>query len=361
MLLYCTGVERKLQRLKPGVIPSIFNWSKKTTEQGNARKQRAERRATCRTYAKNVSGATELPIELLYDGTDTVEEVVLACNIHTMSSTRQNVTLVNSSTQTEAFTESCASQNETTVRPEEPYITEETSFLSFANLQKDIELLHYYTGLETPMKLVTVFETLGPAVNHLNYYTGKVIKTPSPLNQFILMLAKLRQDLDYLPLSKMFGISIGTSRIIFITWINFCSRQWGEINVWPSGALVKYFAPKDFLQKFPSVRVIVDCTELPIQKPSDPVVQRATFSTYKNRNTVKVMVGISPGALITYLSPAYGGSASDRQIVERSGLVYMCDPKDSIMAYKGFNVQDLFALNDVTVNIPSFFKQKKTE
>lgn len=37
----------------------------------------------------------------------------------------------------------------------------------------------------------------------------------------------------------------------------------------------------------------------------------------------------------------------------------MCEPGDSIMADKGFNVQDLFASNDITVNIPTFFKRKK--
>jgi len=93
----------------------------------------------------------------------------------------------------------------------------------------------------------------------------------------------------------------------------------------------------------------VDGTEIPIQKPSNPMSQRATFSSYKNRNTAKVIVGSTPGGLISYLSPAYGGSASDRQIIESSQLPNMCDPGDSVMADKGFNVQDLFATNDVTV------------
>jgi hypothetical protein len=86
--------------------------------------------------------------------------------------------------------------------------------------------------------------------------------------------------------------------------------------------------------------------------------QLATFSSYINRNTAKVIVGSTPGGLISYLSPAYGGAASDRQNNERSRLPNLCTPGDSIMADKGFNVQDLFATNDVTVNIPTFFKKK---
>jgi DDE superfamily endonuclease len=58
------------------------------------------------------------------------------------------------------------------------------------------------------------------------------------------------------------------------------------------------------------------------------------------------------------VSPAYGGAVSDRQIVERSNLPDMCNPQDSVMADKGFNVQDFFATHDVTVNVPTFFKKK---
>ena len=71
-----------------------------------------------------------------------------------------------------------------------------------------------------------------------------------------------------------------------------------------------------------------------------------------------MLVGATPGGQISYISPAYGGSTSDRQVVERSPLVNICDPGDSIMSDKGFNVQDLFAPKDVKVNIPTFFKKK---
>ena len=71
-----------------------------------------------------------------------------------------------------------------------------------------------------------------------------------------------------------------------------------------------------------------------------------------------MLVGATPGEQISYISPAYGGSTSDRHVVERSPLVNICDPGDSIMSDKGFNVQDLFAPQDAKVNIPTFFKKK---
>ena len=70
------------------------------------------------------------------------------------------------------------------------------------------------------------------------------------------------------------------------------------------------------------------------------------------------MIGCTPGGLVSYVSPAYGGSASDRQIIERSDVPQKCDPGDSLMADKGFDVQDIFAPFDVAVNIPTFFKKR---
>ena len=67
---------------------------------------------------------------------------------------------------------------------------------------------------------------------------------------------------------------------------------------------------------------------------------------------------MTPGGLVSFVSTAYGGSASDRQIVERSNLFQLCEPGDSIMADKGFNVQDLFVSRGVHVNHPEFFKKK---
>ena len=98
--------------------------------------------------------------------------------------------------------------------------------------------------------------------------------------------------------------------------------------------------------------------QIEIEKPGNVKDQRATWSSYKNCNTLKTMIGISPNGVVTYISPSYGGSASDRQIIERSELLKpgMFKPKESIMADRGIMVQDLFASKDVMVNTPTTMK-----
>ncbi|KAK2145239.1 hypothetical protein LSH36_693g02090 [Paralvinella palmiformis] len=111
--------------------------------------------------------------------------------------------------------------------------------------------------------------------------------------------------------------------------------MWHEINIWPKREIVDYHSPFDFKHQFPRTRVMFDGTECPIKKPKAAAVQWVTFSSYKNRNTAKVLVGVNRWQ-VSYVSPAYGGSTSNRQIVERSDLTRICNPTDSIMADKGF-------------------------
>jgi len=244
-----------------------------------------------------------------------------------------------------------------------------TSSCSTQTVQRNLQLLsaklfamepktmHYYTGLETYEKFVMVLDTLGSAAYQLNYFLGKK-PTLSIEDQFFLTLVKLRVHPPHQELSILFGISEKEVSSIFVTWVNFMYLQWSELNWWPSRELVSYFMPSDFRAKYGNTRVIVDGTECPINKPIQPVAQQATFSSYKNRNTVKVIVGCTPGGLVSYVSPAFGGSTSDRQIVESTGFPKLFVPNDEVMADKGFNVEDLFIPYHVGINIPTFFKKK---
>ena len=109
--------------------------------------------------------------------------------------------------------------------------------------------------------------------------------------------------------------------------------------------------PESF-KKFPNTRVIIDCTEFFVEMPSSLVNQSITYSSYKSHNTFKLLVGISPTGVVTFLSKLWGGNASDKQIVKESGLLNLLEPGDSVMADKGFTIQDLLDPLDVSLNMP---------
>jgi len=73
------------------------------------------------------------------------------------------------------------------------------------------------------------------------------------------------------------------------------------------------------------------------------------------------MIGCTPRGLVSFVGDSYGGSASDRQLIERSEL-YTEDGRfetgDSIMADRGILVQDLFSNKNVSVNTSTMLKGK---
>jgi len=216
--------------------------------------------------------------------------------------------------------------------------------------------VRYYTGLETYHKFMFVFQSLTD-IFPISYRDCKV-DVLSLENQLFLTIWKLRRNTPDFELGDHFGVSRTTVSNIFISMVSFMAKQWGKINTWLSRSLTDYYMPDSFKKAYPTTRAIIDGTECFIAKPSNPRYQQATFSTYKNGNTVKVLVSGNPCGLISDTTPAYGGATSDRQIVERSDLINNCQRGDSIMADRGFNVQDMFAPKGVTINIPAFLKGK---
>ncbi|XP_033759277.1 uncharacterized protein LOC117341516 [Pecten maximus] len=319
-------------RLKSTAVPSIFSWKKGEPQADSSQATRTEKRTSLK---RKFDELCQEELETSFAADCQVEIIV----------TEDNNNLTGNDIDIIPSTKDSSTQ------------TDKQAMFSVEKFEKDNEAIHYYTGLETYAKFMMSLHSLGPAAFCLNYVFFQVQGLSVP-NQYFMTLMKLRRYTPNFELSRFFGISENSVRNIVFTWILFMFKQWKEISIWPAQSLVYYFSPNDFKQKFPTTRAVLDGTEFPIKKPSSPRAQQATFSTYKNRNTMKSMIGCTPGGLINFISPAYCGSTSDRQIVERSDLKNMCNPGDSLMADKGFNVQDIFAPRDVTINIPSFFKKK---
>jgi len=83
----------------------------------------------------------------------------------------------------------------------------------------------------------------------------------------------------------------------------------------PPWHIVKKYMPESFKRHYPNTRIIIDATEFAVERPSSLLSQSGTFSVYKNRNTVKVLVGITPSGAISFVSDCYDGSISDKRSV----------------------------------------------
>jgi hypothetical protein len=229
--------------------------------------------------------------------------------------------------------------------------------MSIENLKNQPNVIKYYTGFLDYEHFLYFFSCLGPAAYCLSFQSGCL----SAQDELFLTLMKLRQGKDDEELGYLFDISRTLAAKIFRTWLNFLYFQLKELDIWLPKEVILENMPSDFRKKYPHTRVILDATEIGIQKPQNLHDQSATWSSYKNKNTLKCIVGISPRGFVTYISDTYGGSASDRQIIERSEFVQsntMFVSGDSIMADRGIMVQDLFACQNVQVNTPTTMKGK---
>lgn len=91
------------------------------------------------------------------------------------------------------------------------------------------------------------------------------------------------------------------------------------------------------------------------------MLQSSTWSNYKQHNTTKFLIGITPNGPITLVSSAFVGSISDPQLTRSSGLLSKLQGKDniSVMADRGFTIQDQLQNVGVVLNIPPFLDGKQ--
>ncbi|XP_068675419.1 uncharacterized protein [Montipora foliosa] len=110
--------------------------------------------------------------------------------------------------------------------------------------------------------------------------------------------------------------------------------------------------PKEFAQHA-TTRIILDCTELFIQRPSAMLAQSETWSDYKHHNTWKLLVGVTPNGQVTFLSDLWGGRVSDKQITRESGVLNLLQVGDNVMVDRGFDISAIVPTG-ITVNMPPF-------
>lgn len=174
------------------------------------------------------------------------------------------------------------------------------------------------------------------------------------IDQYFAVMMRLRLGLLVSDISERFNISEGTFSKYFSSWICLLQKELKMLNPFPNRDIIDRTMPSSFKFKYPSVRIIIDCTEIFIQRSSSLVNQSLTFSSYKHHTTIKFLVGITPAGLISFISEGWPGKTSDRQLTIESGLIDLLDEHDSVMADKGFTIRDVLDKKKCTLNIPPF-------
>ena len=248
-----------------------------------------------------------------------------------------------------------------------------TANFSVENVKSDPKAFKFYTGLPDYETFKIIFDSFGPALNNLIYHgtqnnlnnadsPGYQKRGPKRIftaeQEFFLVLVRLRLGLLEEDIAFRTGISTSHFSRIWITWLDFLHSKFRTYPIWPSKAAVIRMMPKCFKEVYPTTRVIIDCTEIYVEKPSSVRSQAATYSNYKHFNIAKRLIGITAAGSVSFVSNLFTGRTSDKVATRECGIYEFLESGDSIMADKGFDIEDDLPSN-VSLNIPPFLRGKQ--
>lgn len=226
----------------------------------------------------------------------------------------------------------------------------------FIKLIKNEKQLSTVTGIDKFDTLKKIVECVKVATNHKYEKNTCFMKTE---DRVVMTYVKLKQNLSYSFLAVIFDcVSVKHLRQIFLETIRVLGRCLEMAIPWPSKEEVSKNIPECF-EKFEDTRIVVDCTEIFIQRPKNLCCQILTYSHYKSAQTAKIMTGVTPAGNISFISKPYGGRASDSAIFEQSALVKLLEPRDGVMVDKGFLIEELCNKNQFRFIQPPFLRNKK--
>lgn len=184
----------------------------------------------------------------------------------------------------------------------------------------------------------------------------EAITEMSTLERVILVLVRLKTCLPFVCLAPLFCVSRTTvSRHFYSTLHNLAAVLESAIP-WPDKQEIARNLPQCF-EEYRDVRVVLDCTEVTVEKSHCASCRILTYSHYKGTHTAKLLVGVSPAGLITFVSRGFGGRASDRACVEKSAVLAKLNSfEDDVMVDKGFNIDVLCENLGLGVVQPPFLR-----
>ncbi|XP_075722813.1 uncharacterized protein LOC119178011 [Rhipicephalus microplus] len=230
-------------------------------------------------------------------------------------------------------------------------------------LVEDEKKLRYYTGFTSRKSFDSFWSLLEPDAKKLRFWQMKETENEDrnfilPLKtQLVLVLMRLRLGLDGLDLAYRFGVSTSTVSRIWVTWLDFLDNRLRQVPTWMPPHLCDKYRPQAFTDKgYTTVDGILDCTEIFIETPSSFRVQSETYSSYKKHNTAKGLVVCSSNGFVMFVSDLSPGRLSDKALTKASGVLEKFSPGRSLMADRGFTIEEECKELSLHLNIPPFME-----
>ena len=176
------------------------------------------------------------------------------------------------------------------------------------------KMTKFYTGIKSWKLFLLIYRIVLPGIQFFTTPDTRKRSLP-PIEQFLLVLMRLRLNLSEQDLAYRFNISQATVSNYFNKWIDVMFVRLGRVfMLWPTPESLSNSRPTYFKRKFPRCVSIIDCFEIGIERFKHLLARCSTYSYYKARNTIKYLISITPRGAISFISQGYGGRCSDVQI-----------------------------------------------
>ncbi|XP_077497663.1 uncharacterized protein LOC144108263 [Amblyomma americanum] len=246
--------------------------------------------------------------------------------------------------------------------------------LGIATVEDDWHAAAFHTaphdGETVPNPTITdaeVAEVMLQLAGHSHTYTDKEevalvdeMTADIPVyERVVLVLVRLKTCLSLNCLATLFCTSKTTVQRHFYGTLRSLAAILKAAIPWPSKNEIMLNMPHCFAQ-FQEVRVVLDCTEVQVEKSHCQSCRTLTYSYYKGTHTAKALVGVSPAGLITFISNRFGGRASDKACVLKSNVLDKLKGfEDDVMVDKGFCIDDMCAIRGLGVVQPPFLRSEE--
>ena len=175
--------------------------------------------------------------------------------------------------------------------------------LNETTLSTNDEKVRFYTGLSSYLVFIGLF-------SHMQEHI-RDIQGISKFQQFFMTLMRLRLNLSYQDLGYRFSVHISTISRVFQNCIDICnSILVPALIVWPDRELVRHTLPACFRKQYSKCISIIDCFEVFIERPADLKARAQTWSSYKNHNTAKFLISITPQGTVSQFCVFWLGRTS---------------------------------------------------